>query len=128
MRFIRRNKHEFVKVEYAEIEMHCSTNDARQFFQKIKHMSKGFKTEASFCKDQDLTLVTYINSLLELWLAHLNEILNGDYTNNAANDMIRPKRPNNVHNATPVAPLDREEVAITIQRLNCNKIGGYDGC
>ena len=49
----RRKKHEFVKAEYVEIELHGSRNDAWKFFQKIKSMSEGFKSKASFCKDQD---------------------------------------------------------------------------
>ena len=41
--------------------------------------------------------------------------------------MIRPSRPNNFDNTTPVAPPDREEVATTIERLKLNKASGYDG-
>ena len=78
----RRKKHEFVKAECEEIEMHVSRNDARQFFQKIKRMSEGFKSKASFCKDQDGNIVTGIKRSLELWRAHFNATLNGDDTNN----------------------------------------------
>ena len=49
----RRKKNEFVKAKCEEIEMHGSRNDARKFFQMIKRMSDGFKSKASFCKDQD---------------------------------------------------------------------------
>ena len=35
-------------------------------------------------------------------------------------------RPNTLDN-TPVAPPDREEVAVAIQRLKLNKASGYDG-
>ena len=41
----RRKKHEFVKAEFKEIEMHGSRKDARKFFQKIKRMSEGFKSK-----------------------------------------------------------------------------------
>ena len=54
----RRKKHEFVKAECEDIEMHGSRNDARKFFQMIKRMSEGFKSKASFCKDQDGNMVT----------------------------------------------------------------------
>ena len=77
---VGRKKHEFVK------EMHGSRYDARQFLQKIKRISEGFKTRASFCKDQDGNLVTDIR-------AHFNAILNDDGTNNSANEMIRPSWP-----------------------------------
>ena len=60
----RRKKHEFVKAESEKIEMHGSRNDAGKFFQKIKRMSAGFKTGASFCKDQDANLMTDIKSSL----------------------------------------------------------------
>ena len=33
---------------YEKIQMHGSRNDARKFFQKIKRISEGFKTGASF--------------------------------------------------------------------------------
>ena len=72
-------------------------------------------------------MLTDIKSSLELWRAHFNATLNGDDTNNSANEMIRLSRPNTLGNATPVAPPDREELAIAIQRLKRNKASGYDG-
>ena len=71
--------------------------------------------------------MTYIKSSLELWQPHFNAILNGDDTNNSANEMIRPSRPNTLYNATPVAPRNRAEVAIAIQRLKFSKASDYDG-
>ena len=41
--------------------------------------------------------------------------------------MIRPGIPNTLDNTTPVAPLDRAEVAMAIQRFKLNKVSGYDG-
>ena len=57
---------------------------------KIKRMSERFKSGASFCKDQDGNMLTDIKSSLELWRPHFNATLNGDDTNNPANEMIRP--------------------------------------
>ena len=59
-----RKKHEFVKAEYKEIEMHGSRNDARKFFQKVKCMSEGFKSKPSLCKVQDGNMLTDIKSSL----------------------------------------------------------------
>ena len=72
-----RKKHEFVKAECNEIEMHGSRNDAWKFFQKIKRMSEGFKSKTSFCKNQDGNVVTDIKSSQELWRAqpHLTAII-----------------------------------------------------
>ena len=53
--------------------------------------------------------------------------LNCDDTSNPANEMIRLSRPNTLDKTTPVAPADRAEVAMTIQRLKLNKASGYDG-
>ena len=103
------------------VEMHGSRNDARKFFQKIKRMSEGFKTEASFCKDQDGNLVTDTKNSLDLWQVHFNAILNSDDTNNSANEMIRPSKSITLDNTTPVALPDREELTMAIQRLKCNK-------
>ena len=83
--------------------MHGSRNDARKFFQKIKRMSEGLKSAASFCKDQDGNIVTDIKSSLVLWRSHFNATLNGDDTNYPANEMIRPIRPNTLDYTTPVA-------------------------
>ena len=83
----RRTRHEFVKADCGEIETHGSRNDARKFFQKIKRMSEGFKTGAFFCKDQDGNLMTDMKSSLDLWRTHFNTILNGDDTNNSANEI-----------------------------------------
>ena len=80
----------------------------------IKRMSEGFKSKASFCKDQDGNMVTDIKSSLELWRAHFNATLNGDDTNYSANEMIRPSRPNTLDNTTTVAPPARKEVALAI--------------
>ena len=107
--------------------MHGSRKDARKFFQMIKRMSEGLKSKASFCKDQDRNMVTDIKSSLVLWRAHFNATLNGDDTSNSANEMIRPSSPNTLDNTAPVAPPDREEVDMAIQRLKLNKASGYDG-
>ena len=61
-RLFRSKKHEFVKADCEQIEMHGCRYDARNFFQKIKHMSEGFKYGASLCKDQDSNMVTDIKS------------------------------------------------------------------
>ena len=127
--FFRMKKHEFVKAECEEIEMHDSRNEARKFFQKIKRMSERFKSGASFCKDQDGNMLTDIKSSLDLWRAHFNAILNDDDTNNPANEMIRPRTWTILgqYNTIPVASPERAEVAIAIQWLKCNKASGYDG-
>ena len=65
-----------------------------KFFLKIKRMSKGFKSAASFGKDQHGKMVTYIKSSLDLWRAHFNGILNFDDTTISAKEMIRSSRPN----------------------------------
>ena len=64
---------------------------SRKFFQKIKRMSEGFKSKASFCKYQDGNLVADIKNSLDLLRQHFNAILNGDDTNNPENEMIRPR-------------------------------------
>ena len=66
LHLFRRKKHEFVNAECEEVEMDGSRNDARKFFQKLKRMSEGFKSEASFCKDQEGNMVTAIKSSLDL--------------------------------------------------------------
>ena len=53
--------------------------------------------------------------------------LNGDDTDNPANEMIRPSRPNTLENTTLVAPPDREEVYMAIRRLKLKKASDYDG-
>ena len=63
-------------------------------------------------------MVTDIKSSLELWRAHFKATLNGDDTNNPANEIIRP---NTLDNTTPVAPTDREEVAMPFSGLNSTK-------
>ena len=97
--------------------MHGSWNDTRKFFQMIKRMSEGFKSKPSFCKDQDGNMVTDIKSSLEIWRRYAT--LNGDDTNNPANEMIRPSRPNTLDNTTPVTPPDQEEVTQTIWKVIC---------
>ena len=72
---MHRKKLEFVKAEREQIEMHGSWNNARKFYQKIKHMSEGFKTGASFCKDQDGNLVTDIKSSLDLRHTYMHTYL-----------------------------------------------------
>ena len=84
-------------------------------------MSEGCKSKASFCKDQDGTMVTDIKRSLELWRAHFNATLNADDTNNPANEMIRPSRPNTLDNTTTVAPPDREKWPLPFSGLNSTK-------
>ena len=46
-RIFHRKKHEFVKAECENFEMHGSRNDARKFLQKLKRISEGLKAGAS---------------------------------------------------------------------------------
>ena len=55
--------------------MHGSRNAARKFFQKIKPISEGFQSKASFCKHQGGNMVTDIKSSLEVWRVHFNSIM-----------------------------------------------------
>ena len=73
----------------------------------FRRLSVYLKAGASFCKDQDGNMVTDIKSSLDLWRTHFNAILNGDDTNNSANEVKRPRRPNTLDNTTLVAPPDR---------------------
>ena len=57
-RLFRRKKREQERREREEVEMYRCRNDARNFYQKVKHLTKGYKLGASFCKDEHRNLVT----------------------------------------------------------------------
>ena len=77
-------------------------------------MSEGFTIGASVCKDQDGNMLIDIKSLVDLWRAHFNAILNGADTSDSANEMIRPSKPSTLDNATPVAAPDWEDVMASL--------------
>ena len=103
--------------------MYGSWNAARKFFQKIKRMSEGFKSKASFCKDQDANMLTDVKNSLELWRTHFNATLNGDDTNNSANEMVGPSWSNTSDGNTSIAQPDREGVAMATS----SRSGGATG-
>ena len=74
-------------------------------------------------------MVTDIRSSLDLWRAHFKAILNGDDTNNSANEKIRPSGQHfgQCYPSCTTRPSDREEVATAIQLLEFTKASGYDG-
>jgi len=126
-RLFRKKKFEFIKAECEQIEMHGNRNGVQNFFEKVKRMTQGFKTGASFCKDRNGNLVTDVKSSLDIWRAHFDKVLNGEDSSNTAIEMISPSGPIAYINNAPVAPPERGEVTKAIRRLKNNKASGNDG-
>ena len=77
--------------------------------------------------DQNDNLVTDIKSSLDLWRAHFNAIFNSDDTNNFANEMIKPIRPNTQANTTPPAP-PRSVMAFLLNFLKLKEMSWLAAC
>ena len=52
--------------EREEIEMYKTRNEAQIFFKNVKRLTKGFKLEASSCRDDRGNLVTDAQGVLRL--------------------------------------------------------------
>ena len=121
-RLFKRKKCEAERRELDGIEMNCSRNEARKFYERIKRQAGGLKTGAAACKDESGNLVTYIQGMLKLWRQHFNSLLNGDFNTEEAEPEI-PITDDGIH----IPPPDYDEVCIAIKRLKNNKAPGADG-
>ena len=77
-RLHRRKKREAEIRELEDIEMYCSRNQARKFYERIKRQTEGLKPGANACNDENGNLVTDVQGFLRLWRDHFSGLLNGD--------------------------------------------------
>ena len=121
-RLFRRKKREAERRELDNIEMSCSRNDARKFYEKIKRQTGGLKTGAAACKDENGNLVVDTQGMLRIWREHFSRLLNGDINT----DEAEPEIPI-TDDGVEIPPPDYNEVCIAAKRLKNNKAPGADG-
>ncbi|XP_043064095.1 uncharacterized protein LOC122320085 [Drosophila ficusphila] len=122
-RLFRRKKREHEKRECESIESSRCRNEARNFYQRVKRLTQGFKTGGVACKDNDGNLVTNAEIVLKLWRDHFSSLLAGSGTGYEDYDPQTPIYGTDIDVPTP----SHAEVKDAIQRLKNNKSAGADG-
>lgn len=121
-RVFRRKKREAEKRELDGIEMNCSRNEARKFYERVKRQTGGSKTGAAACRDENGNLVTDIQGMLRRWRDHFNGLLNGS----TVAEEVEPDIPI-TDDGVDIPPPDYDEVVKAVKRLKNNKAPGADG-
>ncbi|XP_060665561.1 uncharacterized protein LOC132797804 [Drosophila nasuta] len=122
-RLFRRKKKEQERRECESIESSRCRNEARNFYQRVKRLTQGFKTGAVACRDDDGNLVTEAEVVLRLWRDHFSSLLSGSSTDSEDYD---PRTP--IYGTDIEVPIPSHiEVKDAIQRLKNNKSAGADG-
>ena len=92
--------------------MYGCRNDARKFYQKVMHLTEGYKTGGSSCKDEHGNLVTDPQG--GLWRNHFATLLQGDDdTNTAFRNVLNPIDDDGVE----IPPPSHEKLKVAIMRL-----------
>ncbi|XP_060665319.1 uncharacterized protein LOC132797575 [Drosophila nasuta] len=122
-RLFRCKKKEQERRECESIESSRCRNEARNFYQRVKRLTQGFKTGAVACRDDDGNLVTEADVVLKLWRDHFSSLLSGSNTDSEDYD---PRTP--IYGTDIEVPIPSHiEVKDAIQRLKNNKSAGADG-
>ncbi|XP_060665569.1 uncharacterized protein LOC132797813 [Drosophila nasuta] len=122
-RLFRRKKKEQERRECESIESSRCRNEARNFYQRVKRLTQGFKSGAVACRDDDGNLVTEAKVVLRLWRDHFSSLLSGSSTDSEDYD---PRTP--IYGTDIEVPIPSHiEVKDAIQRLKNNKSAGADG-
>ncbi|XP_043064519.1 uncharacterized protein LOC122320475 [Drosophila ficusphila] len=121
-RLFRRKKRELERRECESIECSRDRNDARNFYQRVKRLTQGFKTGGFACRDDDGNLVPDKDIVLKLWRDHFSTLLAGDAPSLGDSDSLTP-----IDDDTDIPAPSHIEVAAAIQRLKNNKAPGADG-
>ncbi|XP_043063419.1 uncharacterized protein LOC122319764 [Drosophila ficusphila] len=121
-RLFRRKKRELERRECESIECSRDRNDARNFYQRVKLLTQGFKTGGFACRDDDGNLVADKDIVLKLWRDHFSTLLAGDAPSLGDSDSLTP-----IDDDTDIPAPSHIEVAAAIQRLKNNKAPGADG-
>ncbi|XP_051858122.1 uncharacterized protein LOC127565084 [Drosophila albomicans] len=109
--------------ERRECESSRCRNEARNFYQRVKRLTQGFKTGGVACRDDDGNLVTEAEVVLRLWRDHFSSLLSGSSTDSEDYD---PRNP--IYGTDIEVPIPSHiEVKDAIQRLKNNKSAGADG-
>ncbi|XP_070138628.1 uncharacterized protein [Drosophila bipectinata] len=76
----RRKKKEQEGRECESTESSRCRNEARNFYQRVKRLTQGFKTGTVACRDNDGNLVTETEVVLRLWRDQFSSLLSGSST------------------------------------------------
>ncbi|XP_070137322.1 uncharacterized protein [Drosophila bipectinata] len=122
-RLFRRKKKEQERRDCESTESSRCRNEARNFYQRVKGLTQGFKTGTVACRDNDGNLVTETEVVLRLWRDHFSSLLSGSSTDSEDYD---PRTP--IYGTDIEVPIPSHiEVKDAIQRLKNNKSAGADG-
>ncbi|KAL4092460.1 hypothetical protein QTP88_026961 [Uroleucon formosanum] len=117
----RYEKRKYTKDVLEEAEIDHKVNRTRQLYQKIKSIRGGYKKHEKFLKNDDGSLVTEQDKVLEKWRQYFGLLLNCE--NPVKTFAWMPTEPND----TDCPPPSKEEILQQLNRLKNHKTPGEDG-
>ncbi|KAL4100807.1 hypothetical protein QTP88_020836 [Uroleucon formosanum] len=117
----RYEKRKYTKDVLEEAEIDHKVNRTRQLYQKIKSIRGGYKKHEKFLKNDDGSLVTEQDKVLEKWRQYFGLLLNCENPVNTFAWM--PTEPND----TDCPPPSKEKILQQLNRLKNHKTPGEDG-
>jgi hypothetical protein len=122
-KILRRKKRMYVNSLIDKAEQERSTNNARDFYRKIRFFKKGFTPNPYGVKDKEGVVLTENQKVLERWREYFYELLNVEVLDTALDG-------NNEETYCNVQPdvemPSREEVEAAVKALKNNKAPGKD--
>ena len=118
-------KKEWINETIRQIEEHHKKNEPRKFFSEIKKLKQQNIRPPFMCKDENSTVITQTNQILNRWKDYFRTILNLDTDNSVSNHRIQPITSDN-QTVVEIHPPSYNEVCSIINKLKSNKAGDTD--
>jgi len=97
-------KKEWINETIRQIEENYKKNESRKFFSEIKKLKQRNTRLPYMCKDENNTVITQLNQILNRWKDYFSTILNLDTDDSLSNHRIQSTTFNN-HGEVPTPLL-----------------------
>lgn len=123
-RLCRRDKNQHILKICQEIERLHNSNETRDFFQRIKEITREFKPKSWKIEDRNGKIITEIDGVLEVWRQYCENLYKED--SGPEEEPYQPKQLPSIKDVTQEPDILREEIQQVIRYLKNNKSTGED--
>jgi hypothetical protein len=118
-------KKEWINNIIRQIEENHKRKEPRKFFNEIKQLRQQNTGLPYMCKDENNTVITQMDKILNRWKEYFRTILNSDIDELSCNHRIQSTTTDN-QTVTEILSPSYNEVCSIINKLKSNKAGGTD--
>jgi len=116
-----------MNVELENMELLRKQHDCGKFCKEINMARKQFKPRVHICRNEDRSLISNEQEMLNIWVRHLDTLLNGrkdnecvTFTTTSSNQILKEKTQDTIDAPTI------EEIETALKKLKNNKSHGTD--